>query len=303
MPLKTLAWLLIPLLGLLELGGHFFFAGRAPRIEEWRAVRGVVEELRKNGEVVVVAPAWAEPNARHAFGDALMPVRQVARADESAFKRAIEVGILGDRAPELDGWRAITERREGKFRFRVVENPSPASVMFDFIDELKSATVADKAGGATTPCRYETNARRDAGGLHGHPAFPSERHVCSGGDWHFAGVTVIEDEQWRGRRCIWAEPAGNKTLSIQYENVPMGDVVRGYATLPWWIEREGKGLPVNLDVFVDGARIGHYVHRDGDGWKLFKFRTGAKGKHATVEFRVSSPGGRDRQFCFAADTR
>jgi hypothetical protein len=119
----------------------------------------------------------------------------------------------------------------------------------------------------------------------------------------FVGVTVVEDEQWRGRRCIWAEPPQGGTLSIRFPSVPLGKVVRGYATLPWWIERELRGAPVAMSVVVAGESVGTYVHRDGDGWKPFEFSAGAHaGTRADVEFRVSSAHA-GREFCFQADTR
>lgn len=303
MGLKTLAWLLIPLCGLLELGAHFFFATRAPDVPEWEALRETVAEMRTGDELIVVAPRWAEPNARHAFGDALMPLEQVARPDTSAVARAIEVSILGATSPDLAGFRVAEERRHGKFRLRVLDNPDAAKVEFDFVDAVADAKVADLSGKDEKACRYRARVRSSAGGLHGHPAFPKARHDCPGPSWHFVGATVVEDDQWLPRRCLWAHPLGNKTLSIRFERVPVGSVVRGYATLPYWLEREKKGSPVEMEVRVDGRSLGTYVHRDGDGWKPFSFDTGVAGKRASVEFRIRSDRAHHRQYCFYADTR
>src|SRR6185312_12646044 len=120
MALKAFAWAVVPVVGLAELAGHFFFSSRPPSLEEWRRVRASVATLRQKNELIVVAPYWAEPNARSAFGDELMPVAQVARADESTYARAIEVSNIGKSAPELDGWTIAEERREGKFRLRAL---------------------------------------------------------------------------------------------------------------------------------------------------------------------------------------
>lgn len=303
MALGKVAWLLVPVLGLAELGGHFYFSSRPPKLEDWRAARRTVAALRKSGELVVVAPDWAEPNARHAFGDALMPLSDVARADDTARPRAIEVSILGVSAPELRGWKVVQERREGKFRFRVLDNPAPAHVQFDFVDHVQEAEVVDVTSSGERRCSWNPDARPDAGGLHGDPAFPSQRHVCYGGEWHFVGTTVVEDQNWRGRRCLWAEPS-NGTLVIRFPSVPLGRVVRGYGTLPWWTEREKRGAPVDMEVLVAGEVVGRYVHRDGDGWKPFEFSTGThEGTQGAVEFRVRSARPSQRQFCFQADTR
>jgi hypothetical protein len=305
MVLRTLAWLCVPLAGLVELGGHFYFSTRAPKVEDWVRSKPVVGAFHHDGDLIVVVPDWAEPNARLAFGDAWFPLAAVARPDESAYGRALEISIVGASAPELKGWKLVEQRREGKFTYRVLENPRPATVSFDFVDHVSEATVSDVGvGGAATPCRWNPNAPRSAGGLHGDPAFPSQRHECTGGGERFVGVTVIEDERWRGRRCLWAMPPNRAALSIRYTGVMLGRTVRGYAALPQWVEREKRGAPVELEVFAGGESIGKYVHRDGDGWKGFAFATGGRaGTAADVEFKVTSSRPRDRQFCFQADTR
>lgn len=305
MALRTLAWLVVPLAGLVELGGHFYFSTRAPRVDDWLRAKSALAAIRRPGDVLIVAPEWAEPNARYAYGDAWMPLKDVARPDVTSYTRAVEVSIVGASAPELAGWKLVDERRNGKFRYRVLENPKPAKVLYDFVDHVENATVADAApSGAEAPCRWNPNAARSAGGLHGDPAFPSLRHECSGGSDHFVGVTVVEDEHWRGRRCLWAMPPGQGELVIRYSGVPIGERIRGYAALPQWLERELRGAPVEMRVMVGGSVVGTYVHKDGDGWKGFDFATGAQaGATADVEFRVSSRRPHDRQFCFQADTR
>jgi hypothetical protein len=305
MPRKALAWLLVPALGLGELCAHAYFSSRPPAPEQWKVGKPAVAELRKHGELVVVAPDWAEPNARFAFGDALMPLRDVARADETAYERAIEVSILGATAPELRGWKVLEERTAGKLRLRLMQNPAPAHVTFDFVDAIADASVVDvRRDGAETPCNYTTTARRDAGGLHGDPAFPAERHNCGGSESHFVGVTVVEDEQWRGRRCIWAQPIDGAELAIRFHDVPLGSTMRGHGTLPWWLERELRGTPVQMRIIVDGEVLGTYVHKDGEGWRLFVLPLGTHAnKRADVEFRISSSRSHDRQFCFEVDSR
>jgi hypothetical protein len=304
MPRKALAWLLVPVLGLTELGAHAYFSSRPPSPEEWTAARPAVANLRHHDELIVITPHWAEPNARAAFGDVLMPLADVARPDESAYPRALEVSIIGSTAPELRGWKLVEERRAGKLRLRVLENPAPAHPRFDFLDAVPNAAVADVRRDGESPCSFTTTARRSAGGLHGDPAFPSARHMCGGGEAHFVGVTVVEDSEWRGRRCIWAEPTNGAELAIRYHDVPLGSVVRGYATLPWWVERELRGTPVEMRILVNGEEAGAYVHRDGDGWKRFEVPLGVHaGTRADVEFRISSRRSHDRQFCFQADTR
>src|SRR5690606_31423582 len=110
-----------------------------------------------------------------------------------------------------------------------------------------------------------------------------------GQDWSFVGVTVIEDQGYRPRRCIWAHPASRGTLEIHFEAVTLGTTLRGYGGLPWLFEREWHGTPIELEVLVGGESVGTWEHRDGEGWKRFELSTAAfAGKQLPVDFRVRS---------------
>ena len=296
-------WLVVPLLGLAELGGHFFFARRAPRVADWQQIVGPVTELREPDMPVVVAPYWAEPLARHALGPGGMPVRHVARPDLSGYAQALEVSVLGQEASELSGWSTLQERSVGGFRLRVRQNPAPASVRFDFVAELSPERVS-VLDGRGAECSWNVHARAVTGGLHGHIAFTRERFACRGGVQYFVGATVVDDETYRPRRCIWAHPTDGGALSIRYRAVPLGQVVRGYGALSWFLMRDGVGAPIEMTIEVDGEPIGEFVHSDEQGWHGFEFSTGSRaGSTADVTFKVRSESPKDRHFCFYADTR
>ena len=244
-----------------ELGAHQYFAHRAPAPAEWQAARPALLSLRQNDELVVVAPYWAEPMARYAFGTEVFPVAQVARPDATAFPRAIEVSILGERSPELASWRLVQEREQGRFRLRVLENPDPRSVRFDFWSGLGPAqtevSVEDPTGKHV--CSYTTQAAGSTGGLHGHIAFPQARFQCQGSQEVFVGQTIVDDQDYRPRRCLWAHPPRRAVLVVRYASVPLGRVVRGYGALSWFLWRDGGNSPVELEVRVDGESIGTLV--------------------------------------------
>src|SRR6266536_5522047 len=101
--------LLVPILGLVELGAHFFFSRRAPTHDQWSEVRGLVASWYEPGEVVVIAPHWAEPMARWSFGESLMPLRDVARPDVTRYAKALEVSVLGGRPPEITNRKLLRE--------------------------------------------------------------------------------------------------------------------------------------------------------------------------------------------------
>ncbi|HMJ10585.1 MAG TPA: hypothetical protein VK524_04215 [Polyangiaceae bacterium] len=299
-------WVLVPLLGAAELVAYWVFAGRAPRPDAWKEAREQVLPLRRRSELLVVAPSWAEPLARQAFGEELMPLADVARPDASGRTRAIEVSILGQRADEVAGWRETSRKRHGAFEFRVLENPKPVQVRFDFVEGLapERARVTELLPGGERECAWNARAPISSGSLPSPPTFPARRFQCQGGDYFFVGVTVIDDENYRPRRCIWAHPTGPHALRIRFAQVTLGSTVRGYGMFPWLILRDSMGTPLQLHVAIAGQRIGTFVYRDGQGWTGFEFPTGKyRGQRADVDFEVSSENIHNRHFCFQADTR
>jgi hypothetical protein len=299
------AFLAVPLLGLAELAAQLWQSRRPPAFDDWYTITGAVREMKQDGDLVVIAPAWADPAARRALGDELMPLRDVARPDVTRYAHALEVSILGERAPEVAPFREVSRREVGRFLLRRLESPAPARVLYDFTDHVRPPFAEAFPTEADRPCTWNPHAQIAAGGLGGHPTFPPERFECPGGVFFNVGVTVIADEEFRPRRCIWSHPFARGELVTRFHKVPLGKVIRGHGGLYWIIERERKGAPVTLTVRVDGDPVGTYVHRDGDGWSPFELPLGAHAgaAEAEVEFAVTSTNYHDRHFCFEADTR
>jgi hypothetical protein len=300
--------LLVPVFGLAELGAHFYFARRAPKTEEWAAVRPLVAAWYKSENAVVIAPYWAEPMARLAFGDELMPVRDVARPDMTRYAEALEVSIMGRRAPELEGWKVAREERQGKFTLRAMQNPSRPHLTFDFVDHVDPSAAAvhiEKKIGKVD-CAFTPNAPLESGGLGGPPVYPSARFACSGEPNHvFVGVTIVEDEKQHPRRCVWSHPPGaDAELVTHFRAVPLGTMIHGHAGAGWLIERDRAVPTFTVKVMVAGQEVGTVVHAPGDFWKPFEFPLPASAAQRTadVEFRVNAPGG-GTHVCFEADSR
>jgi hypothetical protein len=300
-------WLVVPIVGLVELGLQLYFSHRAPEPSAWHSLRPAMVTLASDHPLVVVAPEWAEPNARLALGDELMPLAHVARPDESGFAEALEVSILGADAPVLAGWTLRSEERHGPFRLRRYANPRPEPVLLDFVSRVEAgaARVSTASTRGEKPCPFTSNARVTNGDLHGHPTFPAHRFACpDAGEWFFVGATVVEDQGYRPRRCAWAHASQQGPLFVRFDDVPLGTRIRGHGGLPYWFERELDGTPIELVVSVDGAPLGTWQHRDGEGWKAFEFSTAERaGQRVTVEFQVSSRRAWRREFCFEASVR
>jgi hypothetical protein len=305
MRLLRYAFLAIPLLGLAELGAHLWFAKRPPSFDDWSTVVAAVRETRQDGDLVVIAPSWADSAARRALGDALMPLRDVARPDESRYAHAVEVSILGEHAPELAGWREESRRTLGKFLLRRLENPAPAHVVYDFVDHVRPPFADVRGTEPAMPCPWNPHAQLTPSGPFGHPLFAAERFECPAGIYFNVDVVVIGDEEFHPRRCVWSHPLARGEIVTRFHQVPLGRVLHGHGGLYWHVERPRAGAPITLTARVDGDTVGQLVHRDGDGWAPFQFDLGAHAGAAAaeVEIAVSAPNNRDRHFCSEADTR
>ncbi len=292
-----LAVLLVPLWAAVELVLGFTSAARAPAFDDYAVLVAPVDALAQPGDVVVMAPRWAEPPLRRALGDARMPLEDVARPSLEAYPAAIEISLLGQRDPALEGWPVAEVREAGDFVVRRLTNPGHTPTLVDFVSLLGPEAAEVSFDGR--PCRWSSMPPL-AGGLGGHPTFPRQRFDC-GSPFFNVGVTVIADQEFRPRRCLWAHPPASGALRITFSGVALGQRIVGHGGLYWMIEREQKGAPIALRVEVAGEELGRVVHLDGEGWKRFELPLGAHaGRRADVTFAVSSDDHRHRHFCFEA---
>jgi hypothetical protein len=297
-------WLIVPALGLTELLLHVVFSRRAPRVEEWRELSAPVRRLKRPADLLVVAPAWAEPIARHAFGDDPFPIEQIARADASSFSRALEVSALGVRAEETKTWRVVSEEKQGRFTLRVLENPALVKPKYRFIEHVvpENLSVAIVTDDWEAPCAFNQRARVSTGGLHGHVAFPRERFQCPGGESSFVGVTIIDDQKYLPRRCIWAHPPQHGALRLRFSGVPLGTKIRAWAGLSYFLFRDGPG-EVTISFRAAERVFGEHRHRDEWGFRAFSFPTpGVANTTSDVDVLVRAENAVNRDFCFVAET-
>jgi hypothetical protein len=297
-------WLLIPGLGVVELGAHLAFAARAPSLDAWRALAPTVRRAKRAGEPVVVAPEWAEPLARLAFGDAVFPLAELARADDDGLTRVLEVSALGARHAGTSGFRVVSETQHASFTLRVLENPRPIRARYRLLEHVSpselSVTVVE--GEKSAPCVFSDRARVFAGGLHGAAAFPRERFVCPGSAFAFVGITVIDDQDYRPRRCLWAEPPPGAVLKLVFADVPFSASLRGFGGLSYFLFRDSDAPPITLALSSQGTPLGRYEHHDRSGWHPFRLATPSlAGKTAPLELEVSSRGGEGRDFCLTLE--
>lgn len=297
-------WLLVPAAGLLELGGQAWVSERAPEIEEWHAVAPDVTALKRAGEPLVVAPEWAEPIARHVLGDAAFPVTELGRSDVGGYRGALELSLFGARSEETRDFRVVKERRSGPFTLRVLSNPKPRSSSWRVLEHVRpeELEVAILRDGTERPCTYTTTARVVTGGLHGEVAFPRERFVCGGRDAAFVGITIIDDQRYRPRRCLWAQAPPQGSLRLRFSGVPRGKALSGFAGLSYFLFRDGGRQPIRLSAKLGDQSFGSYLHRDEWGWHGFRLTggTGDLPPNAPLELTIQSEDDA-RDFCFTLE--
>lgn len=298
----------IPIVGVLELGLSAWTARRVPRDGDFSSAKPRLVELRREADGVVVAPRWIEPVARMALGDQVLPLRDVARADESTYGKVVEISANGARLPELSGFQVLkTEELGGGLAARLLANPAQARPTFDFTSAVEQgkADVAWSFPDRREPCPWKTGLSVVAPGLFGHPTMPSDRYPCGRAAWQSVGVTVHDDEHHDPRRCVWSHPPQGGDVSLVFRDVPLGKVVHGHLSLHWTLERDRPGTPIAFVVRVDGAEVGRDVHKDGEGWRAFSIPLGAKAdtRAGEVELRIESANANERQACWEADSR
>jgi hypothetical protein len=306
--LSRVLLLLVPLVGIAELALDLFFASRAPSLSEWVDAVPRLQAAHREGDLIVIAPEWAEPLARQAFGDGFMPLGNVARQDVAPYARVLEVSLFGRRAPELARFKELARESSGKLLIRTLENPAPEPTIYAFSDHVRPRDlfVVEGNGEAERACEFTPLAAASSGGLGGHNAYPRERFRCDGGEPYFVGVTLMEDQRYRPRRCVYAHPLPDRSLYLRFPRVPAGKKIKGYAGESFLIARDAPAeATVELAVLVDRKEVGRRVFRASAGFTPFEFSMASPSASETVEvsFRVLSQAPAEREFCFQAEVR
>src|SRR5690606_28732604 len=140
------------------------------------------------------------------------------------------------------GFRLLKREKLEPFVLEVFENPEYRPTVYDFVESFsrRAVRVETVEEGNRTPCRFSRRMPVSTGGLHGHVAYPRQRFRCAGSGPFFVGVTVIDDENYRPRRCIWAEPPVAGERVITYQNVPLGKTLRLYGGFSYFLMRDDK---------------------------------------------------------------
>jgi hypothetical protein len=290
---------LVPLLGLAELALQQHFAHSAPEAADYAALAPQLLALKPAGVPVVVAPAWAEPLLRQAAPEAF-PLAELARADDRAFGAFLEVSLLEQTAPELRAFPIRQAHQLGAFRVSLRENPAPDPTRFDFVSAVERGEVEvfTELGDERAECESVQRQRSETGGLHGHVAYPQKRHECARG--RIVGVTLIDDQDYRARRCIIAQMPDSGSVVLRFDAAPATPRLVGFVGASYFLERDSVNPQVELSVSEAGRPLLSKWSNGASGWTRFEARRGDTG---AIEVRLRRLAPSRADFCFSLEAR
>lgn len=290
---------LVPLLGVVELGLHQYFAARAPEAADYAALAPALSKLKRAGTPVVVTPAWAEPLVRQAAPGAF-PLAELARPDDSGFAAFLEVSLLGQSAAELEAFPIEQQQTFGPFRLSLRRNTKPEPSRFDFVAAVERGEVEvwTEIDAHRAACELAQKPRPETGGLHGHVTYPERRFECDRG--RFVGVTLIDDEKFRPRRCVLAQPPESGSVVLRFDAVPPSSRLVGFVGASYFLERDQREPGVELRVIEAEQELLRRSSAGADGWRRFEALRPARA--SAVEVWLSRLG-RGGDFCFSLEAK
>jgi hypothetical protein len=275
----------IAVLAIVETSVALVAPGRAPKDADWQAAAQQVRAGFKPGDLIVAAPAWADPIMRVHLGD-LVPLPIAARFDDARFGRVWELGQRGAHAPEAARGAVAVEQRFGGLTLRRVERP-PAEITYDFLDHWTEARVTRvPRGRPEIACPWSVT-----------------RFQCPDISFNFVELRTVEVDT-TVHRGLLAQPVADATVVIEYPAVALGrELVIATGLHDVWMRKAGAG-GVDLKVFVAGTPVAAVEATNDSGWLLTHVDTSAHaGRVVSVRFEISSPTPYQRHFVLAGEAR
>ena len=273
----------VVLLATLETAQALIAPSRAPTAANWKAAAAEVRAGMQPGDLIVAAPAWADPQVRLYLGD-VIPIPMATRMDDARYGRVWEVGVHGAHADESRG-TPTRERRFGALTVRLLERPA-AVVTYDFLEHWNEARVWrwEPAARSSTPCPWQ-----------------GDRFACpSGGTVHRELVEV----DTRIRRALLAPPVAGAILAVEWAAVPLGrELVLAVGLHDVWARKYATGT-VNVEVWIDGQPARNTTVGNRSGWAELTVDTAASaGQTRAVRVQIASAHPNLRHLAFAAEAR
>jgi hypothetical protein len=267
-----------------------------PTVRDYEALSGHLHRHWRDGDVLAIAPFWAE-RIREYAGDlgagAVINPPDLANEDLSRRGRLWLLSVF-DYADKRDllgtlsrKYKLAKKKEFGRLVLYLFELPAPVAVSFDFLASVDKARVFVQRGSETKECA----------------TWRDRKWVCAQSSWENVGPTILDIAD-NPRRCIWAHPVTNGVVNVEYKGVPLSKKIVGYHGLTTAATRVPEGAQVTLDVLVDGRKLHTSVNKNRKGWNRFEVDTAAMaGTAHDVTFQTTTPRDGMRHFCFTADAR
>jgi hypothetical protein len=255
---------------------------RSPDESDWKSASATVRAGFRMGDLIVAAPAWADPVMRQQLGD-LVPMPVAGRMDAARYGRVWEISRRGARAAETAGGSLAQSSKHRALTVKLWEKKA-AQVTFDFLREWRRAELSVVSANGESPC-----------------AVGADRFICMGGLSLKPELLEIDTTLRNG---LALDPIERATVVLTYSSVPLGRelaVAGGLHNV--WLRKAGDGK-VHLRVLVNDREVGALDGTSQGGWALRRFDTSAwSGKTATVRFEITVDKAQSRHFGFAAEAR
>jgi hypothetical protein len=275
----------VAVLAVVETSVALVAPGCAPKDADWEAAAREVRAGFRAGDLIVAAPAWADPIMRVHLGD-LVPLEAAARFDDARFGRVWELGQRGAHAREAARGEVALERPFGSLTLRRVER-APAVLTYDFLAHWTEARVTRGGPGrADTPCPWA-----------------GDRFQCPDIGFNYVRLETVEVDTTL-HRALLVQPVGGSEVVVEYPAVTLGrELVVATGLHDVWARKAGDGA-VNLRVVVAGTPAAAITATNDSGWQLTRVDTAAhEGHEVAVRFVITSPAPYQRQFVVAAEAR
>jgi hypothetical protein len=139
--LAAIPAVLLVLVSLWEVVATRLDATSVPGDDAWERAAQIVRSQHHAGDLIVFAPAWADPVGRLHLGD-LIPIEMAGRMDAARYGRIWELSIRGAHAPETAGLKAAFAQEVGGVTVRLFER-TPAVVVSDVLASGQPVTLAE----------------------------------------------------------------------------------------------------------------------------------------------------------------
>jgi hypothetical protein len=262
---------------------------------EWEDAARIVRAGYKPGDLIVVAPKWADPVGRLHLGD-LIPLEMAGRMDADRYARIWELSIRGAGAPEVAGLAPV-EEHAGPVTVRRFERKAPAIVSELAAQPADRGVRVDLFEVAFEPHRCILVPTQ--------PIRPYLDALLANIDRLPPGKVRVFDavlpELGQARLRPPAERTGTR---ITFRDVPLGTELVGYVGIADVFTRREDRAPVTLDVAVGGKTTSAVAPIDR--WVRWSLPTAPGTGDVTVTIKWEARPGEvwgNKQVCFAAEAR